>query len=163
MSTAIVAALVYSFCQVLIFGAFALILRAWAAHKQAEIERRIDGVLREWFTPEAEGEPHKAAKAVAAMGEVVGAAAARSIMASLSADRSHVARAANGAVDELQAVQNPVLGLLTGGRRGKGAALRQLAAALGPMLAGGATSGPSGNGSNSDGAGSVRDRLKHQH
>jgi len=162
MSTAIVAALVYSFCQVLIFGALVLCLRAWAAHKQAEIEHRIDAVLRDWFTPEAEGEPHKAAKAVAAMGEVVGAAAARSIMASLSADRSHVARAANGAAEELQAVQNPVLGLLTGGRRGKGAALRQLAAALGPMLAGGGIGGPPDNGSNPGGSSSVRDRLKHQ-
>jgi len=156
----IIAAVLLGICQIIGFLGLSWLLRMYFDHKQAEIERRIDATLREWFTPEHEGEPHKAAKALSAMGEVVGAAAARSIMASIAADRSHVARAANGAADELQGVQNPILGLLSGGRRGKGAALAQLAAALGPMLGGG-NGGNGGNGSNPGGK-SVRERLQRQ-
>lgn len=122
--------------------------------KQAEIEQRAEAVVREWFTPPGEGQPHKAAQVLGSLGEVVGRSAAQSIMASLSADRSHVARAANSAVDEITAAQNPLMGLLSGGKRGKASAVAQLAGLLGPMLSG-------GNGQNTGAAvKSVRDRLQ---
>jgi len=155
----IIAAILLGICQIIGFIGFGWLLRMYFERKQAQIERRIDATLHEWFTPEAEGEPHKAARALAAMGEVVGAAAARSIMASIAADRSHLSRQVNGALDEAQGAQNPILGLLSGGKRGKGAALAQLAAALGPMLAGHGGGGHNG-GSNSNEK-SVRDRLQH--
>lgn len=113
--------------------------------------RRVADTLtdlqREWFEA-PEGEPHKAAKLLDAAGAVIGSAAARSIMASIGADASHAARAANSAADMIQGQQNPILGLLAGGKRGKGAAVMRLAEMLGPMLAG----GNNGNGAASGGS-----------
>jgi hypothetical protein len=96
---------------------------------------RLDALQHEWLDHD-EGQPHKLAQAIDAAGAVVGSAAARSIMASLGADASHAARAANGAADVMQAQQNPLLSLLAGGKRGKGAAVMRLAEMLGPMLSG---------------------------
>jgi len=109
---------------------------------------RLDEIQHEWFD-HAEGEPHKAAQVLDASGAVVGSAAARSIMASLNAEKSHVARVAGGMADELQSQQNPLLGLLAGGKRGKGAAVMQLAQLLGPVLMGGSHNG---NGTGSSGS-----------
>lgn len=119
------------------------------------LQERLLAAQHEWFTPPAEGQPHKAAVVLDAAGSVVGAAAARSIMASLSADASHAARAANGMADELQGRANPLLGLLAGGKRGKGAAMMRLAEVLGPMLQGKPSQADNGH----DG-GSVRSRLQ---
>jgi hypothetical protein len=102
--------------------------------------KRISGILgalqHEWLE-HAEGQPHKLSQAIEAMGAVVGSAAARSIMASLNADASHAARAANIASDGIEGARNPLLGLLAGGKRGKGAAVLRLAELLGPMLGSG--------------------------
>jgi hypothetical protein len=110
-------------------------LRWLLSRERERIADSLADLQREWFSA-PEGEPHKAAKVLDAAGSVVGAAAARSIMASLGADASHAARAANGAADILQAQQNPLMALLSGGKRGKGAAVMRLAEMLGPMLGG---------------------------
>lgn len=127
--------------------------------QKAELSARARAALEEWLVPEAEGQPHKLAQLVAAMGEVIGSSAARSIMASLSADKSHVARVANGMTDELQGVQNPLVGLLAGGRRGRGAAVARLTQMLGAMFnnLGGQSNSPGSNG-HSD----VADRIRNQ-
>jgi hypothetical protein len=121
----------------LIGGLYWLISR-----EKRHISELLTDLQQEWLVA-PEGEPHKAAKVLDAAGAVVGSAAARSIMASLGADASHAARAANTAGDLIQAQQNPILGLLAGGKRGKGAAVLRLAEMLGPMLSG------NGNGAHS--------------
>jgi len=142
-------------CQIITLLGVALLLKRWADAKQAEIEARLSAALRAWGEPQGEGKPSKAAEVLDAMGAVVGAAAARTIMSSLAADASHTARAANTLGDIAQGQSNPVLGLLTGGKRGKGAALARLAEIIGPMLA-----QNQGNHNQGDaGARSVRDRL----
>jgi ApbE superfamily uncharacterized protein (UPF0280 family) len=103
--------------------------------------------VRSWEQSEEEGKPSKLAVSLDAMGTVVGAAAARSIMASVQAEQSHMAKVANGVSDELQGQANPIIGLLAGGRRGKGAAILKLAQILGPMLAGSGTSNHGHDGS----------------
>lgn len=117
--------------------------------EKRRLSDRLDALQHEWFD-HPEGQPHKAAQVIDAAGAVIGSAAARSIMASLGADASHAARAANGAADMLQAQQNPLLGLLAGGKRGKGAAVMRLAEMLGPMLSGGGNH--NGNGAPPGGA-----------
>lgn len=118
-----------TFC--LLLGVRWLVVR-----EKREIHDRLQALAAEWVTPPAEGQPHKLAQLISAAGEVIGASAARSIMASLNADKSHVARVANGLVDEAQGAANPLLGLLAGGKRGKGAAMARLVEMIGPMLAG---------------------------
>lgn len=71
---------------------------------------------------------------VEALGAVIGSAAARSLSASINADASHAARAANAAADVMEAQQNPLVSLISGTKRGKGAAMARLAQMLGPML-----------------------------
>jgi hypothetical protein len=115
--------------------------------KQAEIEAKAEKALHDWMDPGEGNTPSKFAQVVDATGSVIGSAAARSIMASLNAEASHTARAANTATDLLQAQANPIMGLLAGGKRGKGAAIQRLMDTVGPMLMGGnhnATSSPGG-------------------
>ena len=102
--------------------------------KQRKIERQLEEIVHKWVDPGPDNSPSELAKVLDAMGAVVGSAAARTIMSSIAAERSHTARAANSMADEIQGAQNPILGLLTGGKRGKGAALQRLAEVLGPML-----------------------------
>ena len=145
----IAAALLLAFCQIVtVFGA-CLLLRRWINAKQAEIEAKAERALREWIESPKEGEPSKLAVMLDAAGAVVGSAAARSLMASFKQQSSSAAQVANGASDMLQAQQNPLVGLLAGGKRGKGAALLRLAELLGPMLGGksGNHSGDSGGSS----------------
>lgn len=128
------------FCQifaafVIVFGVRTVFDRRIQAARD-EISSTLAALGEEWLTPAAEGEPHKLAKTVALVGDVIGASAARSIMASLNADKSHVANVANGITDGIVANQNPLLGLLSGGRRGKGAALQKLMEVIGPKLMG---------------------------
>jgi hypothetical protein len=130
----IVAALFLGFCQILCTLCLCLWIRSTVAHKQAEIEARAEDLYRQWFTQPAPDKPHKFALLVHEAGTVIGSAAAQSIMSSLQADKSHVARQANMLSDEIQAVQNPLVGLLAGGKRGKGAALMRLAELLGSGL-----------------------------
>lgn len=106
----------------------------WMIGRERKRINEILEALRHDWLDHAEGQPHKLSQAIEAMGVVVGSAAARSIMASLNADASHAARAANSASDGIEGARNPILGLLAGGKRGKGAAVLRLAELLGPML-----------------------------
>lgn len=119
-------------------------LLLWLVNRQIlkekrEIQARIDALVSEWFTA-PEGQPHKAAQVLDLAGTVVGAAAARSIMATLGQRASSAAMVANSAADGIQAQANPLMALLAGGMGrkagGKGAAVMRLAELLGPMLAG---------------------------
>lgn len=152
----ILAAILLGLCQLVGFAGLAWCIKLIVDRKQREIEARIDAVIRGWVVPETEGEPHKLAQLVQTLGAVVGQAAAQSIMASINADKSHVARLANSLADEAEGAQNPLLGLLAGGKRGKGAALARLMGLLGSM--GGNVPGAGGNG-HSDNA-SIRNRLQ---
>jgi len=128
------AAFLQTFC--LLFGLFWLYRR-----ERAKIQATIDRQLAAWFTAPV-GEPHKAAQIVDAMGVVIGSAAARSMMANLGQRASSAAQVANGAADMIQAQSNPLVALLTGGKRGKGAAMMRLAEMLGPMVLGGGNGHP---------------------
>lgn len=127
-------------CQVITTLGACLLLRHFFNAKQADIEARAERALRDWVEAPEPGKPSKLAAALDAMGAVVGSAAARSLMASVKQDASSITKVANGAIDELAGQQNPLLGLLAGGKRGKGAAVLRLAEMLGPML------GAKGNG-----------------
>lgn len=151
----IFAAILLGVCQIITMLGCVLLLRRLINAKQAEIEERAERALRDWVESPEAGKPSKLAVMLDAAGAVVGSAAARSLMASLKQDASAQAHVANGISDTLQAQQNPVLGLLTGGKRGKGAAVLRLAEMLGPMLAG---SGK-GNGATTEGS-SVHSRLQ---
>jgi len=144
----IFAAVLLSICQIVsIFGA-CLVLRHVINAKQAEIEAKVERALREWVESPEPGKPSKLALVLDSAGAVVGSAAARSLMASMKQDVSSVAHVANGASDLITAQQNPLVGMLTGGKRGKGAALMRLAELIGPMLGGKG----SGNGTNDSGS-----------
>ena len=128
----------------------------YVGRMRSDYEARLQSVVHSWCDPGSNGAPSRLANVVDAMGTVLGRAAAQSIMASMSASDSHVARVAGGLADEAQGRQNPLLGLLAGGRRGKGAAVARLAELLGPMLMqAGSSSEVSGNGHDS-----VRARLQ---
>lgn len=131
---------------------------------KTEVRTEISQILVEWTTPAGEGKPSKAAELVDMIGAVIGSAAARSIMAQFNADASHAARAANTAADNIEAARNPLLSILTGTKRGKGAAVARLAEMLGGMFTG---SGAGQQmhlplGSNGGSERSVSDRIKHQ-
>lgn len=97
----------------------------------------------------ADGEnPSQVAQFIDLAGETVGRAAARAIMQNIGTANSHAAKAANGIMAEVQP-QNPLLSMLSGAKRGKGAGIMQLAQILGPMLAGSGNHS-SGNSSGSD-------------
>ena len=121
-----------------IVGAFvaAVMIRRYIAQLRAEVESQISEAIRDLVSQPAPDQPSKLAQLVDMAGTVIGSAAARSIMANLNADKSHMANVANGAADQIQAQQNPLLALLAGGKRGKGAAVLRLAEMLGPMLGG---------------------------
>lgn len=129
---------------------------------RTETRGEISRILTEWTHQPEAGKPSKAAELVDMIGAVIGSAAARSIMSSLKADDSHAAAAANKIADGIQAQQNPLLGLLTGGKRGKGAAVARLAEMLGGMLVGpGGTQLPFPTNGGSDKS-TVADRIRRQ-
>lgn len=102
----------------------------------------------------ADGEhPSQLAQFIDLAGETVGRAAARSIMQQIGTANSHAAKAANGMMAEVQP-QNPLMAMLGGAKRGKGAGIMQLAQILGPMLSGGTPSNGNSSGE------SVADRYK---
>jgi hypothetical protein len=129
---------------VTIIGA-CLYLRRVLEHKQAEVEDKLTASLRSWIEPQGEGKLSKLAELMDLGGTVIGAAAAREIMMSLNADKGHALKAGNQIADGLEASANPLLGMLRGGKRGKGAALARLAEMLGPMLASQFNAGGNGN------------------
>lgn len=102
--------------------------------KQAEIELKIYTLVNEWISSPSEGKPSKLAEITAAAGTVVGQSAAHSIMQSLSTQQSHVTTLAQNVTGEIESQQNPLLAILQGGKRGKGAAVLKLAQLLAPML-----------------------------
>lgn len=140
----IVAAALLGICEIIGFVGFGWLIRQWFESKQAEIERRLADTMQEWLVQPAPDKPSKLAELADAAGTVIGSAAARSIMATVSQSQSAIAHVANGAADQLQGQTNPILGLLQGGKRGKGAAVLRLAQMLGPML-GGLGGGKSGS------------------
>lgn len=153
----LVACALMMLCQCIYFIGLYWLITRWAERKQRDIERRVDAVIKDWTTPEAEGQPHKFARLVYSIGETVGQAAARSLSAQVKADASHTARVANGIADNLEAQSNPILSMVSGTARGKGAAMRRLTELLLPMLAGAAQPKPNnGNGQ------SVASRLGRQ-
>ena len=135
-TTVIICALLLAVCQIITMLGACLLFRRFFNAKQAEIEARAEAALREWVEA-PEGQASKAALLVASMGKVVGDEAARAIMARFKQDASSTAQVANGISEPLLAQQNPIMALLTGGRRGKGSAVMRLAELLGPMLLGG--------------------------
>lgn len=140
----IIAAILLGISQVITTFGACLLLRKFLNAKQAEIEARAERALRDWVESPKEGQPSKLAVMVDAMGAVVGSSAARSLRASLQQEASSVAQVANGAADQLQAQANPLLGILAGGKRGKGAALMRLAEMLGPAFLGNKHNGDGG-------------------
>jgi hypothetical protein len=154
MDSVVIAAGFIGICQIVGFYCFSLLIRRAINAKQAELEARAEEVIHKWIDLQEDGKPSRLAEMLEMGGTVIGSAAARSIIASLGAGQAHAARAANGLSDEIQATQNPLMGLLAGGKRGKGAALMRLAELLGPMLKGG-----NGASNATPDSGSVRDKL----
>jgi hypothetical protein len=110
-------------------------LRRYAEQKQAEIEHRITETVAAWVAPGPDKTPSQLSQMISSAGGVIGTAAAHSIMYTLAARDGQAGKVASGLADELQAKSNPIYGLLSGGKRGKGAAVNRLAEILGPMLA----------------------------
>lgn len=134
-------------CQLVVLICGVVLLPRWIARKQEDIERRLNETVHSWVdspgvTDEGKPLPSKMAEVLEVMGVVVGSAAARSLRASLQQQASSQAQVANGALDQLQGAENPLLGLLAGGRRGKGAAIQALALKLWEMF----PKGGAGNG-----------------
>ncbi len=113
--------------------------------KQSQIELRLDAMIHDYIDPQGEGKPSRLADITTQLGMIVGAAAAQQIIKSLQTEQGHVGKTVNG----LLAEQSPLLGLLSGGRRGKGAGLAKLAEMLAPMMAGGSGAGNGNNGNDS--------------
>lgn len=107
---------------------------SWLIRREKRaLSARMAAIAEEWLVA-PEGQKHKLGQALDAAGADIGSAVARSIMASIGAERSHVTRVANGMLDEAQGNANPVLGLLAGGKRGKAAGIMQLAELVGSVL-----------------------------
>jgi hypothetical protein len=153
----VTAVILLALCTLLApFGAF-FVFRLYLNRKQAEIEGRLEDLARVWLVPPAPDQPHKLAEAVNQVGLIIGSAAARSLLASVKQDASSVAQVANGISDGVEAQHNPLKALISGGKRGKGAALLRLAELIGPMI-----SHPGGNRQPDNGASSVASRIKNQ-
>lgn len=153
----ILAVILLGLCQIITTFGACLLLRRFINAKQAEIERKAEEALRAWVELQGENhdQPSKLALMLDGMGAVIGSAAARSLMNSIKQPASAVANVANGISEPLMAQQNPLLALLTTGKRGKGAAVLRLAELLGGMMG-----KPSDNGNSTPSGGSVRDRLR---
>jgi hypothetical protein len=141
----IVAVILLCLCQIVTTFAAVLMLRRIINAKQAELEWRAEKALQSWIAMQGDNkdQPSKLAMMLDGMGAVIGSAAARSLMASLKQSASAPAQVAGGVSDQLMAQGNPILAMLTAGKRGKGAAVLKLAEMLGPMFA-------SKNGSSAD-------------
>lgn len=166
MTSVIFAIFLLGVCQIAGAIVAALLIRRYIGRLRSDIESQLIGAVRDLVDQPAPDQPSKLAQIVDMAGAVIGSAAARSIMASLSADKSHAANVANGVADQLQAQQNPLLAILAGGKRGKNAGVLRLAQMLGPLLGGsGPAQGqlPLSSGSNhGTGHGDLADRIKHQ-
>jgi hypothetical protein len=140
----IIAAVLLGICQFASAFTLFLLFKYLMESKQRQLERRLEQAIKEWtYQPEAD-KPSKLAVLVDSVGAVIGSAAARSLMASVKQQSSSVAQVANGLSDQAQAQINPLAALVSGGKRGKGAALLRLAEIIGPMLS--KQSGSNGSG-----------------
>lgn len=141
--------------QITSLFAFSIFLKRLLTSKQEAIETHISETIQDWIRLQGENrdQPSKLAMMLDGMGAVVGSAAARSLMASVKAGTVGENAMANTQASFIEAQQNPILALLQGGKKGKGAAVMRLAQLLGPMLSG------SGNGHAESSGPSVRDRL----
>lgn len=129
-----------------------VLLDRWAERKQKRIEAQLMRAVHDWVDAQpanekGEVQPSKLAVAASMIGAVVGSAAAKSLMASVKQDASSVSKVAGGLADQLEAQSNPIMALMGGGKRGKGAAVMRLAEMLGPMFGGKSN----GNGSGTTG------------
>jgi hypothetical protein len=132
MELMILAAVILALTQILTGILVCWWIRRTIAAKQAEISQ----IWLDLIEQPDPTKPSRLALFVDTCGATIGSAAARSIMATLSTADGHAARAANTASDLIQAQNNPIMALLQGGKRGKGAAVMRLAELLGPMLMG---------------------------
>lgn len=153
----IVAAVLLCLCQIASTIVAVVFIRRFINAKQAEIEAKAEAAVRAWIELQGENkdQPSKLALMLDGMGAVIGSAAARSLMNSIKQPASAVANVANGISEPLMAQQNPLLAMLTSGKRGKGAAVLRLAELLGGMMG-----RPNDNGNSAPPGGSVRDRLR---
>jgi hypothetical protein len=131
----IIAAILLGICQIVTMFGACLLIRLWAERKQEEIERKLLIAIHSWVDAPGEGQPSKVGVIMEAVGALVGAAAAKSLMASVKQQSSSVAQVANGLSDSIEAQQNPLLAMM-GGKRGKGSAVERLLTLIGPMLGG---------------------------
>lgn len=160
----VVACGLLSICQFVMLLCAGVWIQRILDRKILEVRNQIQGAIEDLVTAPAPDQPSKLAQLLDLAGSVVGSAAARSIMASLAADKSHAVRVANSASDELEAQQNPIMSILAGTKRGRGAGLLRLAGLLGGIL--GTGTGPAGSGgvqlplSGGNGNQSVAARLK---
>ena len=145
ISSMILAIVLLGVGQILAVVGVILLARHYIEAKQTELAAFVADLV----VQPAKGEPSKLSLMIDAAGSVIGSAAARSLVASLNQQSSAVARVANTQSDLLQAQQNPLVALFTGGKRGKGAAVQNLARMLGPMLMGKNGSAPNAPASNS--------------
>jgi len=129
----LIAIVLLGICQIAALFSSVFLVRRYVESKQVQFEAKLADLVM----PPSEGKPSKLSLMIDAAGTVVGSAAARSLMATLQQRNSSAAQVANGQADLLQAQANPLVALLTGGKRGKGAAVQRLAELLGPMLFGG--------------------------
>jgi len=144
----IYAAIILGLCQIFAAVTTVVLFRRILDRKQAEISEQIEAAIREWIEPGPDNTASKLASTVDMVGAVVGSAAARSIMAHLKQENAAVANVANGISDRIQGQTNPLMALLSGGKRGKGAAVQRLTEMLMPLFAGGlGGGGGAGNGS----------------
>ena len=88
----IIVAILVGFFQACTFVGFALVLRSWAARKQAVIEDRITGELGKLVA----GEPCQSASVLLAVGKCVGQEAGRSAKMAILGELSSAQRNING-------------------------------------------------------------------
>jgi len=141
------AVIILGVIQCLGFLGFSWLLRRYFDRKQAEIEAKVEAVIRGWVEAPEDGRMSKLGEFLDAVGSIIGRAAAHSIMGALSSQDGKAARLANDLSANAEAKQNPIMALLAGGKRGKGAAVMRLAELLGPMLS------RAGGGSDNHGSG----------
>jgi hypothetical protein len=102
------------------------LFRRFFEAKQAEITQEIVTLVHLWVDPTPDGKASKVALYAEALGECVGSSAARSLVRTAQQLKSSESVVVNGIQAKLEAEDNPIMDLLTGSRRGKGAAFERL-------------------------------------
>lgn len=144
----LIAVILLGIGQILAILAVPLLIRRIIDVKQRELEMQARNLLADWLNPPEPDKLSKAGVLLQKAGELIGFAAARSIMASIAADASHATRAANTIVDAVETSRNPIQAMLGGGKRGKAGSIQALMEIIGPMLKGSGGSGAPPQGGN---------------